>query len=60
MDGAGRQLRTPLTNANTIAVTYMRLIPAKMPAATCTRRVAVYDMTVSESTTYSNEPAASA
>ena len=36
-----RQLRTPLTSVNNMAVTYMIAIPANMPAATCTRRVAV-------------------
>ena len=46
-----RQLRTPLTNVNIMAVRYMIAMPVNMPADTCTRRVAVYDITVSESTT---------
>jgi hypothetical protein len=55
-----RQLRTPLTRVNIMAVRYMIAIPVNIPADTCTRRVAVYDITVSESTTYSSDPAASA
>ncbi len=35
------QLRTPLTSVRSMAVTYMIAIPVNMPAATCTRRVAV-------------------
>jgi len=37
MEPCPRQLRTPLTSVNSIAVRYMIAIPANIPAATCTR-----------------------